>query len=58
MTTPSPLTEDVDKCGVIFGETEWSQIEACSFYVEGVGMAILGTFAIVTNIFSIYVFVR
>ena len=47
-------TED---CGV-FTEKALGQMETCGFYIEGIGLAILGSFAIISNIFTLYVFLR
>ena len=47
-------TED---CGV-FTEKALDQMETCGFYIEGIALAILGSFAIISNIFTLYVFLR
>ena len=44
-------------CGSL-SEEAFEQMQQCGFYVEGISLAILGSFAILTNIFSIYVFLR
>ena len=38
-------------------EESLTQMQSCGYYVEGVSLAILGSFAILTNIFSIYIFI-
>ena len=41
-----------------FSREDYRQIEACGYWVEGVAMAVLGIFALITNAISIYVFSR
>ena len=45
-----------DNCGV-FTEDALDQMEICHFYMEGIALAVLGSAAIITNIFTIYVFI-
>ena len=45
-----------DNCGV-FTQGALDQMEICHFYVEGIALAVLGSAAILTNIFTIYVFI-
>ena len=45
-----------DNCGV-FTQEALDQMEICHFYVEGIALAVLGSAAILTNIFTIYVFI-
>jgi len=42
---------DLDEAGV-------ATFKACSFWVEGVAMSVLGLIAVITNFISIYVFTR
>ena len=53
--TEEPLGNE---CGDNFEMSDFQLIESCTFWVEGVAMLVFGTFGIVTNLFSIYVFVR
>lgn len=45
-----------DNCGV-FTQDALDQMEICHFYMEGIALAVLGSAAILTNIFTIYVFI-
>lgn len=47
----------VQDCGYL-DEEKYAEIQSCTFWVEGVAMAILGFSAIITNCISIYVFSR
>ena len=38
-------------------EESLTQMQSCGYYVEGISLAVLGSFAILTNIFSIYIFI-
>ncbi len=39
-------------------DSDLHTVRSCSFWVEGVAMAVLGFVASVTNVISIYVFTR
>ena len=51
------LNAHILDCGSITEEA-YKQMESCGYYVEGVSLAILGAFAILTNIFTLYIFLR
>ena len=44
-------------CGTVTKDA-LDKMQMCGFYIEGIALAILGLFAILTNIFTLYVFVR
>lgn len=50
-------TLNEEKCGYLTLE-KFESIQNCSFWVEGVSMAVFGFTAIITNCISIYVFTR
>ena len=44
-------------CGT-FTKEAFGKMETCGFYVEGIGLAVVGSFAILANIFTLHVFLR
>ena len=50
------ITKIID-CGT-FTKEALGKMETCGFYVEGIGLAVVGSFAILANIFTLYVFLR
>ena len=46
---------NISQCGHLDRE-KYETIQSCSFWVEGIGMSVLGFGAIITNFISIFVF--
>ena len=51
------INTTISECGTGIDD-DFRQMESCGYYMEGVALAILGVFAILTNIFTLYIFLR